>query len=176
MNNEDRIRRAIKELSGVKNLQTEGIICTVKAGSYDAAALTITCEPLDGTSDLTGIKIAPDASVNNYVLPVPSDNSVVIVQLTSQADGYVALFSAVDSVQFLDGSYGGLIKINDLLTKLNNIENKINTIMNALTGSAVLAGDGGATYKANITAAIGANLTTTVLADIENNLITHGIQ
>ena len=62
------------------------------------------------------------ANPGNGVLIIPAVDSFVIVgRLTGNA-GYVAMVSDADSIQLLDGSYGGLIKIDELVAKLNALE------------------------------------------------------
>jgi len=112
------------------------------------------------------------AHPGNGVLIIPSvstgeDNGFIILQWLSDTAGYVAMVSAADSIQLLDGSHGGLIKITDLVDKLNTLEQRI-TSHQHLTG----AGAGATTGYDAIT---NPDITETTIADLENDKITHGI-
>jgi len=104
---------------------------------------------------------------------------------------FVAQFSAIDQaliisgnsqlsitdqkIQLNDGSYGGLIQIQKLITKINNLENLVNDLAAKFnTHSHILTLTSG-TGTAAPTAAPETNvLTPTQQTDIENPLITHG--
>jgi hypothetical protein len=83
------------------------------------------------------------------------------------------MYSAVDSIKMLDGSYGGLVKAPELKIQLDKTNEVVNAIVNALTTWTPVANDGGAALKTAATATIG----TKVVGDysnIENEDITHG--
>jgi len=105
----------------------------------------------------------------NGILLTPSTGSNVLVAMTSDTSGYVAMYSSLDAIQFLDGSFGGLIKIDDLVTQLNAVENKVNDLITYIN-----------THVHPTPGAIpsplfvGGSLTPTTNNDIENEDITHG--
>lgn len=178
----DKIREAVLALSEDPNRQYYSEICVVN--SVDTAARTCIVTPINGKAEISDVRFAPSTTEDPALLPVPAIDSTVLVDFYNDSEAFIAMFSAVDSLiirttsgnvlQLQNGSDGGLVKVVDLTSKLNAIENKVNTIIDALKNSAVLAGDGGATYKAAITVAVGSNLTTTVRGDIENEKVTHG--
>lgn len=116
------------------------------------------------------------ANPGNGVLIIPSIDSYVIVgRLTGNA-GYVAMVSDADSIQLLDGSYGGLIKIDELVTKLNNLEQDLNALRDKFDTWVPVPNDGGLVLKNLLTPGWTVpQLTETVNADLENEDITHGI-
>ena len=116
------------------------------------------------------------ANPGNGVLIIPSDDSFVIVGRMSGGGGYIAMTSAVDSIQLLDGSYGGLIKIDDLVGKLNVLEQDLNALRDVFDNWVTVPNDGGAALKALLSPGWTVpQLTETENVDIENTDITHGI-
>ncbi len=115
------------------------------------------------------------ANPGNGVLIIPKEESYVIVgRLTGNA-GYVAMVSDADSIQLLDGSYGGLIKIDDLVSSLNALETytrDLKTSLDAHTHLGVTTG-GGTSGVPPVPSVTG--IPDTVNADLENPDITHGI-
>jgi len=132
----------------------------------------ITVTALTGGGEYSDIRL--QAHPGNGILIIPSVGSYVIVGRMTGNSGYVAMTSAADSIQLLDGSYGGLIKIDDLVTKINNLEQDLNTLKSNFTGWVVVPNDGGLALKTATTTWSGNTITETVNADLENTDITHG--
>ncbi len=135
-------------------------------------ANTCDVELLDSGFDITGVRL--QAETQDGFLCVPAIDSMVIIAPIDDFEYVVVMFSQLDSIKMLDGSYGGLIKISDLITKLNNLENKVNSIIttfNAHVHTGVTTGGGSSAISPT---PITGTLTPTQIADIENDLITHG--
>lgn len=162
------IRDAIKEMSKPDNKEVYGVPCTVTK----VEGLKCTCAPINGNSDF--LKVRLQAGDGNGIIMIPKVGSVVMVQPINDETGFVSLFSSIDSIQFLDGTHGGLIKIDDLVTKLNNVESDINDLKTAFSSWVTVASDGGAALKAITATWFGLPLTETKKSDLENELITHG--
>lgn len=74
----------------------------------------------------------------------------------------------------LDGNnFGGLTKTPELKNQLDVMSTRIDTIISALTNSQTVPQDGGAAYKAQISAAI-SNLPKEDFSQIESNKVYHG--
>jgi hypothetical protein len=188
------IREAIESLAATKNKDIVSLIlCEVV--SFDPATQTCECTPVGGDLTTNIPSVNMKASANDGVLIIPTVGSEVIVAQSSKTMlYYIFMHSNIDSMEivipgtpnptklkiqqgkitFNDGSFDGLIKITDLITKLNNLESKVNTIVstfNAHFHPGVTVGVGSTlVYAAPIVGA----LTPTVKADIENPLIIHG--
>lgn len=76
-----------------------------------------------------------------------------------------------DNIIFNNGSLGGLVKVEDLVTRLNNIEQDINSLKNAFTSWTPVPNDGGAALKGAASTWSGQQLTPTEKSDIENTKI-----
>ena len=163
--NED-IRSSIKEMA--KSNTPYSIVCEVLAVTGDKCD----CQPLNGMADLLNVKL--QAKTTTGILITPSIGSSVIVTLTGNSNGFVSMFSDIDSIQLNGSNYDGLVKVNDLVTKLNNLENDLNTLKTAFSAWVTVPNDGGAALKVATAAWYAASLTPTVKANIENQLIKHG--
>lgn len=159
------IKEAIRKIVGEFN-PALGVICTV----VSVGSTTCVCSPIDGSADIEDVRLK--AGDGDGLLMIPAVDSVVIVQMVNDVEGYISMFSQLDSIKMLDGSFDGLVKVGDLVTKLNNIENKVNDIIttynahtHAVSGSATLIPNG---------SPIAPPLANTTQADIENDKITHG--
>jgi len=127
----------------------------------------VTVRSLFGQSVYSNIRL--QAIDGNGIILTPAVGSFVIVGKLGKRTGYIAMASDLDSIQFLDGSYGGLIKIQELVDKLNTVEDKVNDLITYIN-THVHPSTG--TPPSPLYA--GGSLTNTTVNDIENDLITHG--
>ena len=163
------IRQAIQALSGLNDLQYEGVVCRVS--DIDLDTFTCTCTPIDGSAEFYEVLLNADAD-KGFTL-IPASDSVVIVQQTSQADAYLTMVSKVDQVYIAGDANGGLVKVQVLNAALNNLQTEINTLK-TLTGTAIAvysgildSGASAATFNAAVLPQI--NIT-----NIENTKVLHG--
>ena len=162
------IRQAIQALSGVNDLTFEGIPC--KVSDINTTEMTCTCTPINGDAEFFDVLLNADAD-KGFTL-IPANNSVVIVQQTSQATAYVSMVSKVDQIYLAGDANGGLVKVQVLNAALNNLQTEINTLKVAIT--ALMAGyapiDGGvalSTFTALVLPQIN-------ISQIENTTVKHG--
>jgi hypothetical protein len=162
------IRQAIQALSGITELTYEGVAC--KVSDIDLATFTCTCTPINGDAEFFDVLLNADAD-KGFTL-IPKDNSVVIVQQTSQATAYVSMVSKVDQIYLAGDANGGLVKVQVLNAALNNLQTEINTLKIAIT--ALMAGyapiDGGAALGV-FTSLV---LPQINISQIENTKVKHG--
>jgi hypothetical protein len=162
------IRQAIQSLSGLNDLQYEGVVCNVS--DIDLATFTCTCTPINGDAEFYDVLLNADAD-KGFTL-IPANGSLVIIQQTSQANAYVTMVSKVDQVYLAGDANGGLVKVQVLNAALNNLQTEINTLKIAIT--ALMAGyapiDGGlalSTFTALVLPQIN-------ISQIENSKVQHG--
>jgi hypothetical protein len=162
------IRQAIQSLSGLNDLQYEGVVCNVS--DIDLATFTCTCTPINGDAEFYDVLLNADAD-KGFTL-IPANGSLVIIQQTSQANAYVTMVSKVDQVYLAGDANGGLVKVQVLNAALNNLQTEINTLKIAIT--ALMAGyapiDGGvalSTFTALVLPQIN-------ILQIENTTVKHG--
>jgi len=149
------IREAIKTLSGFNDLTFEAAAC--KASNIDLVAMTCTCTPINGDAEFYDVKINADAK-NGFVL-VPKDNSIVIVQQTSEATAYVSMVSEVQEIYLAGIDNGGIVKAVELTVKLNQLITQLTANFTAIA----------ATYPYAIVP-----LTPISATDFQNNKVKHG--
>lgn len=169
MSNE-RLRDAIRKMTQNVNEEVYSIPCEV--ASVDTSNNTCVCSPVNGDSDLIDVRL--QAGSGNGVLMIPKEGSIVMVTPINEVTGFVSMYSEIESIQFLDGSYGGLIKIDEIVNKLNAIEDDINTLKQAFTTWVTVPNDGGAALKAATATWYAQQLQSTTKNQLENELITHG--
>jgi hypothetical protein len=169
------IRQAIQALSGVNDLTFEGIPCTVS--DINTNEMTCTCTPINGDAEFFDVLLNADAD-KGFTL-IPANNSVVIVQQTSQATAYVSMVSKVDQIYLAGDANGGLVKVQVLNAALNNLQTEINTLKATLSSNLTLMGaalsgvDGGVTStQAGILSAL--VLPQINISQIENTTVQHG--
>jgi hypothetical protein len=164
--------------------------CTVN--SVDLSQRSCDCTTIGGDTalDIPNVLLMPE--VDDGFLLVPSINSTVFVTYSNRQVPYVVLFSAIDQVVFTcgnaqviiqdgliqlgDGSYGGLIQIQQLVVKLNNLETALNNLIQAFNTHihpGVQTGSGSTPPPANTDSD---SLKLTERADLENIVVTHGKQ
>jgi len=180
MAGERQIQEAILQISGNKTQDTVTIVeCTVD--SVSESSRTCDCTTLDGIK-ISGVRLMSE--VDDGVLTIPTIGSIVIVCHTKRLEPFICQFSSVDrvliitgdttieakdgSVKFNDGSFDGLVKIGDLITKLNNLENIVNQFIGLYNGH--VHASSGVTTVSLVTQ----TLTPTQQSELENTLITHG--
>lgn len=163
------IRQAIQALSGVNDLTFEGIPC--KVSDINTTEMTCTCTPINGDAEFFDVLLNADAD-KGFTL-IPANNSVVIVQQTSQATAYVSMVSKVDQIYLAGDANGGLVKVQVLNAALNNLQTEINTLKVAIT-ALIAAGyapiDGGAALS-TFTSLV---LPQINISQIENTTVKHG--
>lgn len=128
---------------------------------------TCTVELLDTETQVSDVRLQTESA--NGVYYKPAVDSFVIVASIEDFEYVVIMYSALDEIKFLDGSYGGLVKVEDLVTKLNNLENKVNDLITFINTHSH-ASNGASPSPIYL----GGTLTTTVRANIENTKVTHG--
>lgn len=171
------IQEAINTLSGGRNQDTVTMIeCVVD--SVDVGVRECSCTTIDGVK-MTNVRLM--SSVNDGFLIIPEVGSEIIVLHTKRFKPFICQFSSVDKVliitgdtifeikdgkiTFNDGSYDGLVRINDLTTKLNDMVQLMNVEF-AKIQVGIVAGGGSYTPT---------NLQNFNKSDYENDKIIHGI-
>ena len=145
--------------------------------SVDAVAKT--CEVVTLADEMTIFDVRLISNNGDGVLIIPSEASVVGICMINEVEGFVALHGQIDSIQYGDGSFDGLIKIADLVTKLNNLESLVTSLIsNFNTHIHITTATVGATPTPGVIAATtsteSGSITNTTQSEIENDKITHG--
>lgn len=128
---------------------------------------TCTVQLLDTEFEIPDVRLQTSAASGVYYKP--SIDSMVVIAPIDDFEYVVVMFSDLDEIQLLDGSFGGLVKAGTLTTKLNNLEAKVNDLISFIN-THTHASDGtppAPTYS-------GGTLTETTQNEIQSDKITHG--
>ena len=107
----------------VKSVDEVQRVCDVQPLMDDAAFLGVRLQGAEGLE--TGFVMIP--KVDSYVIILPMDEFEACVVLTTEID---KILVDTELTQFNGGDNGGLINIEDLVSKLNNLENRVNLLGN----------------------------------------------
>lgn len=150
-------------LAKVKNV--DGKTCTVTIDELELADVRLRAVVNDEES---GIVITP--TVGSFVMITDLSNG-------DKRDWAVVMYSEIDKIEINGGKNGGLIKIEDLVSRLNAIEDDINNLKTALSSWVPIAQDGGAALKTTLTIPgtgwATKQLAKTKTSDLEDDKITH---
>lgn len=180
MSAEKQIEESIQKLAGtyLKDL-VQIILCKVDSVVKENSVCD--CTPIggDAATSLPGVLLS--AENNNGLVVFPVVGSTVIVALSTKNTAFVMMYSEVESIQFMDGSFGGVPKLLDpddseagVLKRLNNIEQNQNLILSALKGITVTIPSGGGSVPFNPFFSTINSLSETTKSQLENTLITQG--
>lgn len=179
-------RTALQKIVNTYNVDIVQMInCTVI--SVDKSARTCVVQPISSRSDteIQDVGLMPERNDGEY--KIPSIGSTVGVIMSTHVDPYIVSWSDLDewylvigtttidiigaSIKFGDGSFGGLIKIENLVSDLNGQLSALQAaITAAFTAQAPI--DASAGLNAWNAAKIAIQPLNTI--DIENTQITHG--
>lgn len=161
------IKEAIQKIMEEKIGGSASMLCTVKS----VTGTTCTVETLDTQVELFGVRL--QAAASNGILLKPKVDSIVVITPITDFEFVVVMFSAIDEITLLDGSFGGLTKTQELKTQLDKTNEVVNALVNSLTTWTPVANDGGAALKAFATSALTGKAVGDY-SDIENITINHG--
>lgn len=164
---------AVRILAGT-NKFTAAWSADAEVVSVDVMARTCEVRIVSGktANSLPGVRLM--ASVDDGILVVPAVGSTVVVILADQITPYVAQYSEVDTIVLRGGDLGGLVKVEDLVTRLNNLENKVNDLLTAYNSHTHPGVQSGGSSTGATTSGGGGQVTLTDRADIENEKIKQG--
>jgi hypothetical protein len=126
------IQDAIKLLAGNGDRRSlsvgasgAGIVCKVK----ELDGLNCVCEPVDGSADITDVRLVADDAEDGFVL-VPAVDSYVVVEMINATAGYLGMVSKVTEVYWKVGTV--LVSVNNqgvLIQKGNDTMKQILTLL-----------------------------------------------
>lgn len=164
--------------------------CTVK--SIDVAKRICVCTPVDGSADILNVRLEADITVDSEDEPetsnpkgffvVPAVGSIIGVTFLSKTDAFISVWTEITDVivisdlfTFNDGAFGGLIKIEDLVSRLNDYEALFTQLQTDFTAWTPVPNDGGLALKTILlTGFLTKIVPTTVKANFENIKVIHG--
>lgn len=178
---------AIQQLAGTYQKDNlNAILCEVV--SVDTSKRTCVVATVNADVEIKDVQLM--AGVNDGMLLIPKVGSQVVIIYSKMTLPYISLYSelekvicivgdsgveiAADSIQFNDGSFGGLVKIEQLVDKINALENLVNTILNTLQSTVIPLAPSGTYPFAPLYASVSPIAPITNKSDLENTNVTHG--
>jgi len=161
------IREAVRKMMEDKIGNDSAMLCTV----VSVSGSTCNVKTLDNEADLYDVRL--QSATSNGILMKPKVGSIVVVTPITDFEFVVVMFSDIDEITLLDGSFGGLTKTQELKTQLDKTNEVVQAIVDTLQQWVPVANDGGAALKAFFPTKL---LTKTVgdFSDIESSKIIHG--
>ena len=132
-------------------------------------------KPLNGDPNLLDVHLLAGAA-ESPVLITPAAGSVVLATFLSKDTAFISLYSEVESVQLRGEQFGGLIKIEELVSQLGKLTARVDGIIDAINNGVPAAGSGdGGTALLN-TIKVGLNLIVDKedFNNMENENVKHG--
>lgn len=175
------IIEAVNKITG-RHKSDEVTYVNAEVTSVDIAYRICSCVVIDGHTEYELPTVKLMAVVDDGLLIEPSIGSIVKVIFSQNIEPFVCQYSEIEnitidaktSIKFNDGTFGGLVKISELVDKINKIEKDINSLKNVFSTWIVAPSDGGAALKTASVQWVTDRLTETKIEDLENKLITHG--
>ncbi len=161
------IRKAILSMTEKRIGSDKSMLCTVKSVSGS----TCNVATLDTEVDLYDVRL--QAQTSNGILLKPKVGSIVVVDPITDFEFVVVMFSDIDEITLLDGSFGGLTKTQELKTQLDKTNEVVQAIVDTLQQWTPVPNDGGAALKAFFPTKLLAKVVGDY-SDIENEKIIHG--
>lgn len=166
----------------VKTVTRGSVVVDGVVISVDESKFTCDVEVGDSVSASTYFDVPLRVLISNQasVVEIPEANTPCVLCFRDSNIGRpqilmihkaLKILVICDQIIFNNGTLGGMVKVNDLVTKLNTIEADINTLKAAFSAWAVVPGDGGAALKAVAGAWFGQQLQPTQVSQLANQKI-----
>ena len=145
------------------------IPCSVVSISDNLAELA----PLNGDANLLDVRLIAGASETPFLI-TPVIDSVVLATFLSKDTAFISLYSEIETIQIRGDQYGGLIKIEELITNLDRLTARVDGIIDAIEMGVPIAQDGGVGYQTTMKAILATLINKEDFSNMENDEVTHG--
>ena len=175
------IREAVIKMTGGHKVDQVTYVNAV-VNSVDIKGRACGCTVVEGHTEYELPTVKLMAVVDDGILVEPVIGSIVKIIFSELIEPFVAQYSEIETItidarqtiKFNDGTFGGVVKVAELVQKLNELENDLNTLKAAIASWTPVPSDGGAALKGVITNWSAQSLPVTAVNDIENTMVTHG--
>lgn len=162
------LRDAIKSINKQQSNIVVGVVKSVDINEMTCEVAISNDEDVITTSLVVG-------DANKGVIQIPKIGSNVVVLLVGNMSGFVTMVEQMDKVIINGGSFGGIVKIEELKKNLENIKSYIEALKEAVNGGINAVGAGSAANGATGASAFvnAMNGRTIEIKDMEDKVITH---
>jgi len=129
------IRKYIKQILE-NNEEIYAIVGTASNINEDERTCDVT--PVTENAEVLGVRLQASLDSAEGFVCIPKTDSIVIVTFLNKNTGFVSVCTEVEKVLidtpetiFNGGDNGGLININDLVSKINDVENALNSLISS---------------------------------------------
>lgn len=146
MNDYETIRKLIRALANKDTFQ----VFQAEVTSVDQENDVCDVKMIENDLDLYDVRLkATIDGSSKGILIVPTVGSKVLVGVINNNlnDLFIAQFSEVDLIQYDDGSFGGLVRADNLKTELDKTKAVVAAIKQSLDAWVTVPNDGGAALK-----------------------------
>jgi hypothetical protein len=165
--------------NAIKKVNRASVVVEATVISVDESAFTCDVSVGDSVSSSTYYDVPLRVLVSQQasVVEIPEINTKCVICFRDSNIGRpqilmihkaLKILVLCDQIIFNNGTLGGMVKVNDLVTRLNTIEQDINTLKAAFSSWTVTPNDGGAALKSAAGAWYGQPLVPTQVSQIEN--------
>jgi hypothetical protein len=175
------IQEAIKMITQRELARSEMycVLCTVN--SVDTSERTCEVTPLNGKADLFDVRFQAELSLTEGLFIEPKVNSTVLVAFINSVQAAVVMCSEIENIYidtqgdtiFNGGTYDGMVKVGDLVTKMQQVEGKVNDVLTALQGIVIPLAPSGTYSFLPIFSPITTINPLTQQSDLENTKVQH---
>jgi phage gp45-like len=158
-------RLQVKTLSGRVLEQKESFPYGFAAKAKTGKALVF-CQG----GNFNGFEILPLTANDDVCLPKLKEGDSA---LYTQSGGWI-IARENGTVELFGIDAGGIVKAAELKSQLNKLSARVDGVINALKNSQTAVQDGGATYKAQIVAALAALVDKEDFSNLESEKVLHG--
>jgi hypothetical protein len=144
-----------------------------KALNVSESKRTCDFKPASDAATRTGVRLQALVDEKNGFAVIPKEGSDIAVVFVNKNKAFVANTSSVEKIVYQGGKNGGLINIDDIVTKLNNLEDDNNNLKTALSLWVPVTQDGGAALKAGLATYYAQRLIPTRKIELEDDKFTH---
>lgn len=183
---DDLIKQSIRTIAGVDQMGNVSLVlCSVVSVNEANRTCTVTTISDEAETTIEDVKLM--AEDDDGVLLLPATESTVIMAFSDKIEPFVMFYSEIQAVNIIavnssldiredkiklnDGSYGGLIKIVDLVNRINSMENAYNELQAKFNAHTHAVSGGTASPTPNQSTS---SVTNTTREQIENTTCVHG--
>ena len=118
-----RIRQIVEGFERLLKITEGSFLATVES----EVGQPITVKDLNGT-EYPDVRKSATEGETGFIVNPKKGSWVVVSRLSNSNQLYISMVSEVDSIEMMGGKNGGLIKINELITKLNGLVSEVNAL------------------------------------------------
>lgn len=129
----------------------------------------------DSLPEMFDVRLNAVTSPTGVLTIYPTKGSYVLVAIidNNPVDAFVLTCTDVDEIVFNNGEYGGLLKVDAIVSEIQAVKDDLNAIKTAFTNWVTMPNDGGAALKAAAASWAGQQLPDVDATALQNEKFKH---